>query len=307
MVITGRKELGKSHMRSRMFLSAFTLLFILLLSACLNDDTYEPAEPFEWGEIVQFSLYGGSFHEGSLSYSIIMQEGEYLFSASGWNGLELSIEQQPIPSEEVDALRNLLMESGIEAWNGFAEQNNYVEDGFAFSISFEIENGGSFEAWGHEHYPDDFDAIFPVLSLHLADMAFRYRTVQEWGNLVYMNYYVSHGIYDNSRGFYVYEIYVDSNGQTRISSRVSTTWPRVNGVFDYSVMEDLREIVSRYDIDQWYGDVRCDPENNLFMSVRMRFDDDTSFSIKGNLSPYGFDEANEAILMFLEALMNEAR
>ena len=256
-------------------------------------------EEIEWGDILQFSMSSGSFDFGNLSYSIIVQEGEYLFSASGWYGLEPPIRHQPITFEEVDALRSFLEESGIEAWNGFVEHNQYVVDGFGFGISFEIKNGSSFQAGGHESFPAGFDRIFPALSLHLADMAFRYRIVQEWGNLVSMNYYVSHGAHSGS--FYIYEIYVDSDEQIHINSRVSRSWPRVNGLFDYSVMEDLREIVSNYGIDQWYGDVRYDPRNP-FMSVEMHFDNDTYFSIRGNLSPYGFDEADEAILAFFRNL-----
>ena len=287
-------------MRNKAFLLTIALILILSFSACFDDDADIIYEPIEWGEIIQFSMSGGSFHEGELSYSIIMQEGEYLFSASGWNGLELSIERQPIPFEEVDTLRNFLEESGIEAWNGFAELDEYALDGFGFSISFEIKNGSSFQAIGSNSSPAGFDTLFPMLSLHLADMAFRYRTVQEWGDLVHMRYHVSHG----TRGdFYTFEIYVDSNDQIRINSRISGhRWSGANGLFGYSVMEDLREIVSNYGIDQWYGDVRFDPANNNFMSVYMRFDNDASFSIRGNLSPSGFDEANETILAFFRNL-----
>ena len=301
-------------------MTVISLIFITVLLISCNAESLEcsynetkthtevlpegyDAGPFEWGEIIQFSMSGGSFHEGALSYSIIMQEGEYLFSASGWNGLELEIERQPIPFEEVDALRNILKESGVEAWNGIVRQfdDDVLEaDGFGFSISFKIENGSSFQASGGGWDLDDFDTIFHAISFHLADMAFRYRTEQEWGNLIHMNYSVSRGIHNSS--FYIYEIYIDSNDQIRISSRVSGTWPRVDGLFDYSVMEDIREIVSNYGIDQWYGDVRFDPWNNPFISVRMRFDNGTSFSIRGNLSPSGFDEANEAILAFFRNL-----
>ena len=266
-----------------------------------NVITYESVVPIEWGEIVEFSMAEGSFSEGYLSYSIIMQEGEYLFSASGSNGLELSIKQQPIPYKEVDELRSFLEESGIDAWNGLAGGNDDdVMDGFGFRISFEIDNGSSFQASGSNNYPADFNTIFNALSFHIADMAFRYRTVQEWGNLVYMQYYVAHDAQGN--GFYIYEIDIDSNNQIHINSRVSGGWPIVDGVFDYSVMEDIREIVSIYNIDQWYGDVRSVPENNHFITVDMRFDNDSSFSIRGYLSPSGFDEANEAILAFFSNL-----
>jgi len=268
--------------------------FLLIVSlSCRN------VVPIEWGEIVEFSMSAGSYSDGDLSYSIIMQEGEYLFSASGFNGLELSIEQQPIPHKEVDELRIFLEESGIDAWNGFAGDDDVdVMDGFGFRISFEIDNGSSFQASGSNNYPADFNTIFNALSFHIADMAFRYRTVQEWGNLVYMKYYVD----AQGNGSYIYEIDIDSNNQIHINSRVSGGWPIVDGVFDYSVMEDIREIVSIYNIDQWYGDVRSVPENNHFMSVTMRFDNDLSFSIRGYLSPSGFDEANEAILAFFSNL-----
>jgi len=265
-----------------------------------NITTNTTTTDIEWGRIIHFSMSGGSFGDGSLSYSIVMQEGEYLFSANGWNGLELYVEQQPIPSEEIDTLQSFLEESGIETWNGFAEHAN-VLDGFDFSISFEIENGSSFQAIGSNSFPAGFDTIFPALSLHLADIAFRYRAVQEWGNLIYMNYYVTHGVHSHS--FYIYEIYIDGNDQVHINSRVSSRWPRVNGIFDYSVMENLREIVTNYGIDQWHGDVRCDPGNNYFMSIYMRFDNNASFSIRGHLSPSGFDEANEAILAFFKNLV----
>ena len=265
-----------------------------------GEDT--PPNDFEWGDIIQFSIASGSFDLGDLFYSIIMLDGEYIFSAEGVNGLELFVEPQPIPFDEVDALRRLLEESGIEAWNGFEGSNPYVDGGFGFNMGFELENGSSLEAWGHENFPENFNTIYPVLSFHLADMAFRYRTSQEWGNLVYMRFEVSHRRNPlGDLGYYVYEVYIDDNGQTSISSRIRGTWPTVNRVFDYSVMEDLREIVSNYGIDQWYGDVRNDPANN-FMRVHMHFDNDTSFSITGNLSPYGFDEANEAILAFLRNL-----
>ena len=288
-------------MKNKVFLLTIALIFMLSLSACSDDDVDAVMiAPIEWGEMIQFSMSSGSFGEGSLSYSIIMREGEYLFSASGWNGLELDVERQPIPFEELDALRRFLEESGIEAWNGFEEHAEDVLDGFGFSISFEMENGSSFQAIGSNRSPAGFDAIYPALSFHLADIAFRYRTEQEWGNLVYMRYHISHGTHGDR---YTFEIYVDHNDQVRINSRISGyRWRGANGLFDYSVMEDMREIVRNYGMDEWYGDVRFDPRNNRFISVEMRFDNDASFSIRGNLSPSGFDEANEAILAFFRNL-----
>ena len=75
-------------------------------------------------------------------------------------------------------------------------------------------------------------------------------------------------------------------------------WQGINGLFDYAVMEEMRKIVNRYEMDQWYGDVRFDSLNNPFIAVEMRFDNDTSFSIRGNLAPVGFAEAHEAVLAF---------
>jgi len=252
---------------------------------------------------MRFSLGSGSFHGGTADFAITKIDGDYFFTASGGNGLEMFVETpQWIPSQEVDTLRHIMEAGGVGAWDGFYGSDENVLDGFGFNLSVEMEGDISINARGYERFPENFDEVFPLLSSHLADMAFRYRTAQEWGDLVHITYYVV-----LEHGFYVYSLTVEEGNQIHFAARTPETRPAmgVEGVVDFSALEEVRRLVVQYGVDQWYGDTRNDPENNRYMSVRVSYDNGGAFSIGGYLAPDGFEAANEALLTFFAELLEQ--
>ena len=262
----------------KIIICILSLLLILILTACDNSrPSHTP--PIEWGEITSFSSHWGDFHGGHQSFRIEKIDGQYLFNASGYMGVQMFVsENQPIPVHEVEALRHVLEDIGADRWNGFSSGwCGYCTGDWNFSLTIVMDNGTEINVTVGCDSPSGYREGFPVLSAFLHDLAVRYQTAPQWGNLEYMSF----SLMQHGRQVISYRIFADRDGTVYFGHDREEVDP--------IVLKEVHQLIIDYGIIGWWdGQLRDAPwEASAYrMSVEIRFDNDTGFHTWGHVPIY---------------------
>ncbi|MEA5002895.1 MAG: hypothetical protein VB081_05300 [Christensenella sp.] len=146
------------------------LLVIPLLVSCSQKI---PASQIEQATIQEFHYSFGSYFGGYWDYTIVNADGKTVLTASGSNGVDLSVDSK-IPSEALDDIKTILAQQDIGAWNGFSERDDGVMDGYSFSLSVLFSDGKTLKADGYMKYPANYEAGSKVLAEYLETLSAPY-------------------------------------------------------------------------------------------------------------------------------------
>ena len=139
----------------------------------------------------------GSFNGGERKYTIRAEGAGYLFTARGYNGVDLNVEA-PVNRGDLDGLAAVIRDNGIASWDGFDKRDPNILDGYGFSLSAEFESW-TLEAHGYEKYPQNYEAGHAALSAYLDGLAHRFAPLdlQDPGNVyeIQVSFYDSAGRY----------------------------------------------------------------------------------------------------------------
>ena len=161
-------------MRARIFIfgiiaALLTLMLPLSLVGCGGSPTIE--EP---GSLRAFAYSYGSYNEGYWDFDIKPEEqgGEirYRFIATGHNGVEMDVDQY-IDQSVMDDLALIIYENDIRFWNGFAEHDDSILDGYEFGLAAVYADGSLIAAGGYMKYPDNYRQGHDALSAYLNALA----------------------------------------------------------------------------------------------------------------------------------------
>ena len=98
------------------------------------------------------------------SYEITMEEDGYCLSVNGKPA-------QPVRTDAVNALLNVIETYEMISWDGFSESRSFVLDGEGFRLDFSLTDGTEVHASGDNAFPDHyFDAMGEIWDI-LTDMA----------------------------------------------------------------------------------------------------------------------------------------
>jgi hypothetical protein len=157
------------------FITITSLCVSALLAGCVNNGAGAGSSgSVERGALQAFEYNYGSFHGGDWNFSIknSAEEGEpsvYIFTAEGFNGVDMNAEKA-VGRDVLDDLAEIISENGIAAWNGFAERNDDVLDGYSFGLKAEFGDE-TIIANGYEKYPENYTQGHEALAAYLERLA----------------------------------------------------------------------------------------------------------------------------------------
>lgn len=125
------------------------ILISLSLTGCNKADKYK-------GNIVEFHYNYGSYNSGYYYYSITKENDKFIFSAEGYNNVNLNINKE-IDKSNLKRLAKIINANNINKWNGFNESNDDILDGNHFYLKVEYDDGKTIEASGYMKYPKNYD------------------------------------------------------------------------------------------------------------------------------------------------------
>ena len=239
----------------------------------------------EWEQITGFSMHWGDFHGGYQSFSIVKNDEQYLFNA---HGCEMGVGPQmfvatdtPIPAYEANNLRYILESNNVGSWDGFS--GGWCGDctgDFTMGLSVMVSDEAVVDMFAGCISPPGSRNGFTALSDFLHDLAVRYQSEPEWGNLSSMTFIVSgtgHGltrsITTDMDGTIFY------NGRSPVRGRAPT-----RDAIDPIVMQQLHQLLIDYGVIQWWDGHRRDMSSGTGfyrVSISLGFDNDTGFEAWG--------------------------
>jgi hypothetical protein len=116
----------------------------------------------------------GSFTGGYYDYEIYQDNNQYIFVATGGNGVDLDI-NETIDQSVLDDIQEIIQRYKVKKWNGFNKSDDDILDGHSFSLFIGY---GDYEikAEGYMKYPrkymdfqNEMQAYFDSLITSLQD------------------------------------------------------------------------------------------------------------------------------------------
>lgn len=107
-------------------------------------------------KIISFEYEYGSYWGGYYYYNIETIEEKIIFTAKGYNGVELDICKQ-VSEEDIKKLDSIIKKYKIDEWNGFNESDIAILDGYSYTLKVEYSDGRKIESYGYEKYPENYE------------------------------------------------------------------------------------------------------------------------------------------------------
>ncbi len=106
-----------------------------------------------------FSYSVNMMMNGNVSYEVILEDGKYKaiikpYMVSKDNALVLDF-----TDEQVEKLKNILIDNDVGKWNGFDKNNKMVLDGNSFSLFIRFVNGEDISAYGYMMWPSNYGIV----------------------------------------------------------------------------------------------------------------------------------------------------
>lgn len=143
-------------------------LCLLLLGGAAQARAGAP-DPEEAGRLLSLRYEYGSFFEGYVACTLYPgEDGRTWLETTSYNGLEYEA-LGPVDEAQAARVEAALAEGGVFAWNGFAQRDEDILDGFSFSLEADFEHG-TVTASGYMRYPQGFEQGHALLSQVLLEL-----------------------------------------------------------------------------------------------------------------------------------------
>lgn len=137
-------------MKFKSIILTLILSIILCTTGCQRDNSWDYD-----ANIVEFSYSYGGYFEGYYEYQIIVKDEKVSYTAVGYNGVDLNI-NETIDKSNVEVIEKIIKNNDVGKWNGFNRSNNNVEDGSSFSIKIKYSDGSIIKAHGSNCFPKNY-------------------------------------------------------------------------------------------------------------------------------------------------------
>ena len=96
-----------------------------------------------------FEYNYGSFNDGEWNFKIIYEKNKYLFTAVGYNGVDIDTEKY-VSQDVIEELERIIISNNILSWNGFDNRDQDILDGYGFRLRVEYYDDTVISACGYE-------------------------------------------------------------------------------------------------------------------------------------------------------------
>ena len=146
---------GVDVVKKKVLIVTIVVLLLLVGSVVyLASRKIEKPDVINSSNIVSFKYSFGSFFGGYYDYEIYQDGNEYIFTATGSNGVDLDI-NETVDHSILDDIQEIIRKYNIKKWNGFNKSNDDVLDGHGFSLFVRYDDY-EIKAEGYMKYPKNY-------------------------------------------------------------------------------------------------------------------------------------------------------
>lgn len=127
---------------------------LLLFTGCNKNQIQQEITYFKY----EYGSYGGGYYD----YTINSEVGKMIFTAKGYNGVELNISKE-INKSKLEELSKIIVDQSIDKWNGFDNSDSNAMDGYSFELKVDYKNGDEITANGYMKYPPNYETAHQKL------------------------------------------------------------------------------------------------------------------------------------------------
>lgn len=96
---------------------------------------------------------------GNVIYDVILEDGKYKATIKPYMVSSEDALVIDLTDEQVEKLKNILIDKKVSKWNGFNKSDKNVLDGNSFSFSVYFVNGEDISAHGYMVWPSNYGEV----------------------------------------------------------------------------------------------------------------------------------------------------